>query len=216
MGRTKGLSNVRFDVTTIDWGNVVPRRSLRPSDFHERRKRPPQESPQPCPFCPGNESLTPPEIFAIRVGGAPDTSAAVPKLLARVEFGFQLVRRYRPAREEQGKITRTVTRVSSWPRTSLRLRMPPPGSLVLAHALSDMRRAVRHSSANTASTCSAASALPTIDVPPRKGRKTRFLFSTERRLSGFQFSACRRTLSLVPFAAIPAFVRERVPRRQCL
>lgn len=28
--------------------------------------------------------------------------------------------------------------------------------------------------------------------------------------------ACRRTLALVPFAAIPAFVRERVPRRQCL
>jgi UDPglucose--hexose-1-phosphate uridylyltransferase len=38
-----------------------------------RPKRPLPESSQPCPFCPGNELLTPPEVFAIRDNSAPNT-----------------------------------------------------------------------------------------------------------------------------------------------
>jgi UDPglucose--hexose-1-phosphate uridylyltransferase len=46
---------------------VTPARASRPADAREREGAP------PCPFCPGNEALTPPEIDALRPhGGAAD------------------------------------------------------------------------------------------------------------------------------------------------
>jgi UDPglucose--hexose-1-phosphate uridylyltransferase len=63
---------LRFDVTTNDWVIFAPRRALRPTDFQQLPKQPP-EAQLPCPFCPGNEQLTPPEVFAIREGGEPNS-----------------------------------------------------------------------------------------------------------------------------------------------
>ena len=59
---------LRFDVTTNDWVIFAPRRSQRPSDFQQLPKPSPPDSTSLCPFCPGNEGLTPPEVFAIRDG----------------------------------------------------------------------------------------------------------------------------------------------------
>ena len=64
---------LRFDVTTNDWVIFAPSRSLRPHDFRQRPKPPAAGADRPCPFCPGNENLTPPEVFAVRDGSAPNT-----------------------------------------------------------------------------------------------------------------------------------------------
>jgi UDPglucose--hexose-1-phosphate uridylyltransferase len=61
---------LRYDVTTNDWVVFAPSRALRPDDFKQAPKgdRAPSAS-KTCPFCPGNESLTPPEIAAVRDPG---------------------------------------------------------------------------------------------------------------------------------------------------
>ncbi len=65
------MSELRFDHTTADWVVFAPLRKLRPHDRPAERSV--VESPEvqrTCPFCPGNESLTPNEIFAVRASGA--------------------------------------------------------------------------------------------------------------------------------------------------
>ena len=63
------MSTLRFDETTCDWVIFAPQRALRP---HERASRDGQEPAatgdvsRSCPFCPGNEQFTPPEIHSVR------------------------------------------------------------------------------------------------------------------------------------------------------
>lgn len=62
------MSVLRLDESTGDWVVFAPSRRLRPHDGHaaavsDTRSRVPE-----CPFCPGNEALTPPEIYAVRNG----------------------------------------------------------------------------------------------------------------------------------------------------
>lgn len=56
---------LRHDASTDTWVLLAPHRTGRPHHF-----RPPtaprREAARPCPFCPGNEEETPPEIAAIR------------------------------------------------------------------------------------------------------------------------------------------------------
>lgn len=47
---------------------VSPGRAARPTDLHAPGAVPVASSKDACPFCPGNEALTPPEIFAVRPG----------------------------------------------------------------------------------------------------------------------------------------------------
>ncbi|MCS7168822.1 MAG: galactose-1-phosphate uridylyltransferase [Gemmatales bacterium] len=66
---------LRYDVTTGDWVIFAPERARRPHEF--RHAPAPAETPSergPCPFCPGNEWMTGPEIFALRSAGGPDSS----------------------------------------------------------------------------------------------------------------------------------------------
>lgn len=59
------MSQLRFDPTTNDWVVFAPSRALRPHAFASTAKA--ADAPAGgCPFCPGNESLTPPEITSIR------------------------------------------------------------------------------------------------------------------------------------------------------
>lgn len=65
------MPELRFDYTTADWVVFAPLRKLRPH-------RPggavaaggdaAADRPETCPFCPGNEGMTPPEIYAVRSG----------------------------------------------------------------------------------------------------------------------------------------------------
>lgn len=62
------MSELREDFTTKDWVVFATERARRPHDFR-------QHAPQPtagardadCPFCPGNESKTPPEVERSRL-----------------------------------------------------------------------------------------------------------------------------------------------------
>lgn len=61
------VSELRQDPTTEEWVIIARERAKRPSDFVNMRPRHelPEFSPS-CPFCPGHESLTPPETLSYR------------------------------------------------------------------------------------------------------------------------------------------------------
>lgn len=59
------MSTLRYDPTTNDWVIFAPSRAHRPREDSLASDRPPVEFNH-CPFCPGNESHTPPEIYAVR------------------------------------------------------------------------------------------------------------------------------------------------------
>lgn len=67
---------LRYDVTTDYWVIFAPKRAKRP---HDLRRREPlsheTDSITHCPFCPGNEHLTPIEIAAFRPPGNSEISA---------------------------------------------------------------------------------------------------------------------------------------------
>jgi UDPglucose--hexose-1-phosphate uridylyltransferase len=64
------MSEIRQDPTTKEWVIMAGERSKRPDDFVRQQSKPelPAFSPS-CPFCPGNEAMTPPESFAFRDKG---------------------------------------------------------------------------------------------------------------------------------------------------
>jgi len=66
------LSELRKDPVTGRWVIISSERGRRPSDFQEA---PPKRKGGFCPFCAGNEKVTPPEILAYReTGTAPNTA----------------------------------------------------------------------------------------------------------------------------------------------
>jgi UDPglucose--hexose-1-phosphate uridylyltransferase len=71
------MSILRYDPTTGDWVVFAPSRARRPHEL-KRGALPSQGADAPpvrtCPFCPGNERLTPPEIYAVR-GATPPNAA---------------------------------------------------------------------------------------------------------------------------------------------
>ena len=64
-----GMPELRKDPIIGRWVIVATERAKRPSDFSYREEERTQTTPQKCPFCEGNESLTPPEIYALRKKG---------------------------------------------------------------------------------------------------------------------------------------------------
>jgi UDPglucose--hexose-1-phosphate uridylyltransferase len=65
---------LRWDMSTNDWVIFAPSRVLRPHEVQGRQSfaegaRSTSQTDQTCPFCPGNEALTPTEIAAVRDGG---------------------------------------------------------------------------------------------------------------------------------------------------
>jgi UDPglucose--hexose-1-phosphate uridylyltransferase len=61
------MSELRLNRATKEWIIVAEERAKRPHEFHreEPKKKLPAFDPT-CPFCPGNENKTPPEVFALR------------------------------------------------------------------------------------------------------------------------------------------------------
>lgn len=60
------MPELRKDPVISRWVIISTERAKRPSDFEAE---PPPQQPGFCPFCPGNEAKTPPEIMAYRDGG---------------------------------------------------------------------------------------------------------------------------------------------------
>lgn len=61
------MPELRKDPVIGRWVIISTERGKRPSDFEQMPKK--KES-KLCPFCPGNESMTPPEISAVRPDGS--------------------------------------------------------------------------------------------------------------------------------------------------
>jgi len=61
------LPELRKDPITGRWVIIAAERAMRPSDFIRQPAVP--SGGRFCPFCPGNESKTPPEVLAYRPGG---------------------------------------------------------------------------------------------------------------------------------------------------
>lgn len=70
------MPEIRWDIITEERVIIATERSRRPHDF-KKADTPPAPTPEfvaNCPFCVGNESMTPPEVDAFREAGtAPDT-----------------------------------------------------------------------------------------------------------------------------------------------
>ena len=66
------MPELRKDPITGRWVIIASERGKRPSDF---AGEPPRKRSGFCPFCPGNEDKTPPEVLAYRSDGGPPNSA---------------------------------------------------------------------------------------------------------------------------------------------
>jgi UDPglucose--hexose-1-phosphate uridylyltransferase len=59
------MPELRQDPATKEWVVIATERAKRPDDFRRHASRSPQPEHDPhCPFCPGNEALTPPELVS--------------------------------------------------------------------------------------------------------------------------------------------------------
>lgn len=58
------MSELRHDPLQRRWVIIASERMQRPKDFIVQREK--KKSSEGCPFCPGHEDMTPPEIIAIR------------------------------------------------------------------------------------------------------------------------------------------------------
>jgi UDPglucose--hexose-1-phosphate uridylyltransferase len=63
------MPELRYDPLRQCWVSIAAERGLRPSDFVKPGGELSGEGF--CPFCPGNEHVTPPEIYALRTNGSP-------------------------------------------------------------------------------------------------------------------------------------------------
>ncbi|MFB3879790.1 MAG: galactose-1-phosphate uridylyltransferase [Armatimonadota bacterium] len=70
------MSEIRQDQATKRWVIMATERAKRPQELVGKQasdEQQPERSPN-CPFCPGNEAMTPPEIAAYRQGGGAPNS----------------------------------------------------------------------------------------------------------------------------------------------
>lgn len=70
------MPEARTDPETGDWSVIAPRRASRPVDG--------SGGPAPCPFCPGNEAMTPPEVLRVPAGADAWRVRVFPNLYALV------------------------------------------------------------------------------------------------------------------------------------
>lgn len=62
------MPELRKDIITREWVIIAKERSKRPGDFNHHRQEAAvvTSDHSVCPFCAGNENMTPPEIYALR------------------------------------------------------------------------------------------------------------------------------------------------------
>jgi len=69
------MPEYRHNLITNRWVIIASRRSGRPRSFAHSSQSELTDFHPECPFCPGNEKMTPPETFALRNGnGGADTN----------------------------------------------------------------------------------------------------------------------------------------------
>lgn len=71
------MSELRQNLATREWVIIAAGRASKPMDFISAAATPSvPERDATCPFCPGNEAVSGPEVFAVRSGGGPPDSPA--------------------------------------------------------------------------------------------------------------------------------------------
>ncbi len=75
------MSQLRKDLVSGRWVIIASERSKRPDDFRSGGPAKPEVPGTFCPFCSGNETKTPPEVYALR---QPGTTADQPGWRVRV------------------------------------------------------------------------------------------------------------------------------------
>ena len=59
------MSEIRQDPTNEEWVIMAKERGQRPHEFVRQQTKPePPTFSSSCPFCPGNEAMTPPETLS--------------------------------------------------------------------------------------------------------------------------------------------------------
>jgi UDPglucose--hexose-1-phosphate uridylyltransferase len=91
------MSELRRDITTGEWVILAIERGRRPEDFVQSGPaESDSDSASSCPFCPGRESRTPNETYAVRPGGQANGPGwlvrAVPNKYAAVRPDFPIDR----------------------------------------------------------------------------------------------------------------------------
>jgi len=59
------VPELRRDSLNGRWAIIAPERGKRPSDYLGKEEESEERTPENCPFCPGNEHMTPPEIYRL-------------------------------------------------------------------------------------------------------------------------------------------------------
>jgi len=89
------MPEFRQNMVTKEWVIIATERSKRPDDFMEKRydrnNLPPHKGD--CPFCPGNESMTPPTVFSIEKNGS-WSLRVVPNKFAALQNNLTIERRH--------------------------------------------------------------------------------------------------------------------------
>jgi UDPglucose--hexose-1-phosphate uridylyltransferase len=68
------MPELRYSVINREWVIIATERAKRPEDFSSKPAVTSKDASANCPFCPGKETSTPKEVFAIRdQNTAPDT-----------------------------------------------------------------------------------------------------------------------------------------------
>ncbi|MCK9604227.1 MAG: galactose-1-phosphate uridylyltransferase, partial [Candidatus Omnitrophica bacterium] len=64
------MPELRYNIVSAEWVIIATERAKRPRDFIKAKKeeKPLPEYKEGCPFCPGNENLTPGETFRLGDG----------------------------------------------------------------------------------------------------------------------------------------------------
>jgi UDPglucose--hexose-1-phosphate uridylyltransferase len=88
------MSEIRYNVVTREWVIIATERAKRPEQFSQKNLRRPKVEPYvaTCPFCLGNEQMTPPETFRISDNGNWRVRV-VPNKFAALDRDATLVRR---------------------------------------------------------------------------------------------------------------------------
>ena len=66
------MPEFRQNMVSKEWVIIATERAKRPDHFLQKKevRKPPPSHQKDCPFCPGNESMTPPPVFSIERNGS--------------------------------------------------------------------------------------------------------------------------------------------------
>ena len=87
------MPELRQNFFTKEWVIIATERAKRPEELATHRATPPAQAfVETCPFCPGNENKTPPEVMRIPASGLPWKVRVIPNKFAALSSEVQPTR----------------------------------------------------------------------------------------------------------------------------